>query len=62
MIKEHFPLAALVATGLPLALGDGALFIMSLSAVIASMPIAYGREVDQVVAATVAKRDDDSRR
>lgn len=62
MIKEHFPLAALVATGLPLALGDGALFIMSLSAVIASLPLAYGRDVDQVVAATVAERDDDPRR
>jgi hypothetical protein len=62
MIKEHFPLAALVATGLPLALGDGALFIMNLSAVIAALPLVFGREVDQVVAATVVERDDDPRR
>ena len=55
MIKEHFPLASLVAIGLPLALGDGALFIMSLTAVIASLPLVYGSDVDDVVQATVAR-------
>jgi hypothetical protein len=57
MIKEHFPLFALVATALPLALGDGALFIMSLVAVIGAIPLIYGPDVDQVVQATVARRD-----
>jgi hypothetical protein len=58
MIKEHFPLASLVAIGLPLALDDGALFIMALTAVIASLPLVYGRDVDQVVKATVARNED----
>jgi hypothetical protein len=61
MIKQHFPMASLVATGVPLALGDGALFIMALTAVIASLPLVYGREVDQVVRETVARREDDRR-
>lgn len=59
MIKEHFPMAALLATGLPLALGDGALFIMSLAAMIAALPLVYGRDVDQVVSTTVAPTDRD---
>jgi hypothetical protein len=59
MIKEHFPMAALLATGLPLALGDGALFIMSLAAMIAALPLVYGRDVDQVVSTTVARTDRD---
>jgi hypothetical protein len=58
MLKEHFPLASLVATGMPLALGDGALFIMSLAAVICALPLVYGPDVDQVVRATVARIDD----
>lgn len=58
MLKEHFPLASLVATGIPLALGDGALFIMSLAAVIGALPLVYGPDVDQVVRATVARIDD----
>jgi hypothetical protein len=59
MIKDHFPMAALLTTGLPLALGDGALFIMGMAAVIASLPLVYGPDVDQVVDATVARRDRD---
>jgi len=59
MLKEHFPLASLVATGIPLALGNASLFIMSLAAVIGSIPLIYGRDVDQVVRATVARIDDD---
>jgi len=46
-------------TGLPLALGDGALFIMSMAAVIVSLPLVYGGDVDQVVRATVARIDRD---
>ena len=61
MLKDHFPLAALVATGLPLALGDGALFVVSFAATIAAMPLVYGRDVDQVVQATVARIDDRDR-
>jgi len=53
MIKEHFPMGALLLTGLPLALGDGALFIMSMAAVIVSLPLVYGGDVDQVVRATL---------
>jgi hypothetical protein len=59
MIKDHFPMASLLATSLPLALGDGALFILSMAAVIASLPLVYGPEVDQVVGATVARLDHD---
>jgi hypothetical protein len=59
MIKEHFPMASLLATGLPLALGNGALFIMSMAAIIAALPLVYGRDVDQVVRATVARIDRD---
>jgi hypothetical protein len=58
MFKDHFPLAALAATGVPLALGDYALFVMSLAAALAAMPLVYGRDVDQVVQATVARVDD----
>jgi hypothetical protein len=57
MIKKHFPMASLLLTGLPLALGDGALFIMGMAAVIASFPLVYGRDVDQVVSSTVARID-----
>jgi hypothetical protein len=59
MIKEHFPMASLLATGLPLALGNGALFIMSMAAIIAALPLVYGRDVDKVVRATVARIDRD---
>jgi hypothetical protein len=59
MIKEHFPMASLLAAGLPLALGNGALFIMSMAAIIAALPLVYGRDVDQVVRATVARIDRD---
>jgi hypothetical protein len=59
MIKEHFPMGALLLTGLPLALGDGALFIMSMAAVIVSLPLVYGGDVDQVVRTTVARIDRD---
>jgi hypothetical protein len=59
MIKEHFPLASLLASGLPLALGNGSLFIMSLAAIIAALPLVYGGDVDQVVNATVARIDRD---
>jgi len=48
-----------VVDGLPLALGDGALFIMSMAAVIVSLPLVYGGDVDQVVRATVARIDRD---
>jgi hypothetical protein len=48
----------LAATGVPLALGDYALFVMSLAAALAAMPLVYGRDVDQVVQATVARVDD----
>ena len=58
MLKDHFPLAALAATGLPLALGDYALFVMSMAAALAAMPLVYGRDVDQIVQATVARIDD----
>jgi hypothetical protein len=58
MIKEHFPLAALAMTGLPLALGNGSLFVISLAAVIGTLPLVYGRDVDQVVRATVARSDE----
>jgi hypothetical protein len=57
MIKEHFPLFSVVATALPLSLGDGALFIMSLVALIGAIPLIYGPDVDQVVEAVVARRD-----
>jgi hypothetical protein len=59
MIKDHFPMASLLATGLPLALGDGSLFILSMAAVIAALPLVYGPDVDQVVGATVARLDRD---
>jgi hypothetical protein len=58
-LKEHFPLAALVATGLPLALDDGALFVLASAALICALPLVYGGDVDQVVNATVARCDDD---
>lgn len=58
MLKNHFPLAALAATGVSLALGDYALFVMSLAAALAAMPLVYGKDVDQVVQATVARVDD----
>ncbi|HTN49506.1 MAG TPA: hypothetical protein VMK32_08760 [Burkholderiaceae bacterium] len=58
MIKQHFPFAGLVAAALPLALGNGSLFIMTLAAIIGAMPLVYGRDVDQVVRATVARRND----
>jgi len=57
MMREHFPMASLLATGLPLALGNGALFIMSLAAIIAALPLVYGRDVDQIVRATIARTD-----
>ena len=59
MIKEHFPLASLLASGLPLALGNGSLFIMSMAAILAALPLVYGDDVDQVVNATVARIDRD---
>jgi len=55
MIKDHFPLASLVAAGLPLALGNGSLFILTFAAIIGALPLVYGRDVDQVVRATVAR-------
>jgi hypothetical protein len=58
MIQEHFPLAALVTTALPLAVGNGALFILCLAAMIVMLPFVYGQDVDQIVEATVARRDD----
>jgi hypothetical protein len=58
MLQEHFPLAALVTTALPLALGDGALFILSFVGMIVMLPFVYGRDVDQIVEATVARIDD----
>jgi hypothetical protein len=58
MFRDHFPLAALVTTGLPLALGDGALFILSFAGVILMLPLVYGQTVDEVVEATVARIDD----
>jgi hypothetical protein len=58
MIQEHFPLAALVTTALPLALGNGALFILSFVGMIVMLPFVYGRDVDQIVEATVARIDD----
>jgi hypothetical protein len=58
-IKQHFPLAALVATGLPLALDNGALFVVACAALICALPLVYGGDVDQVVNATVARLDDD---
>jgi hypothetical protein len=60
MIQEHFPLAALVTTALPLAMGDGALFILSFVGVILMLPFVYGREVDEIVETTVARIDDRS--
>jgi len=58
MIQENFPMAALVSTALPLALGDGALFILCFAAMIVMLPFVYGRDVDQIVEATVARSDD----
>jgi hypothetical protein len=58
MIQEHFPLAALVTTALPLALGNGALFIVSFAGIIVMLPFVYGRDVDQIVEASVARTDD----
>ena len=58
MIQEHFPLAALVTTALPLALGNGALFILAFVAMIAMLPLVYGRDVDQIVEATLTQIDD----
>jgi hypothetical protein len=58
-LKQHFPLAALVATGLPLAAGDGALFIVACAALICALPLVYGGDVEQVINATVARLDDE---
>lgn len=58
MFQEHFPLAALVTTALPFALGDGALFILCLAATIVMLPFVYGQEVDEIVETTVARIDD----
>lgn len=58
MIQEHFPMAALTTIGLPLALGDGALFILCLTAMILMLPFVYGRDVDEIVKATVDQASD----
>lgn len=58
MIQEHFPLAALTTTALPLMAGDGALFILCLTAMILMLPFVYGRDVDEIVEATFARSDD----
>jgi hypothetical protein len=39
MIKHHFPMASLLVTGLPLAAGNLSLFIISMAAVIAALPL-----------------------
>ena len=59
MIKHHFPMVSLLVTGLPLAVGNLSLCIISMAAVIAALPLVYGRDVDQVVGATVARIDRD---
>ena len=51
MFKDHFPLAALAATGVPLALGDYALFVMSLAAALAAM-----NHTDPVTKVTILPR------
>jgi hypothetical protein len=58
MIQEHFPLAALTTIGVPLMLGDGALFILCLTAMILMIPLVFGRDVDAIVEATTARSDD----
>jgi hypothetical protein len=59
MLKHHFPLLSLMATGLPLALDNAALFVVGCAALICALPLVYGDEVDQVVKATVARLDDE---
>jgi hypothetical protein len=57
MIRDHFPFAALVLTALPLAAGDGALAIVAATGLMAAVPLLYGRDVDSIVDATVARLD-----
>jgi len=58
MIREHFPLAALTTTAVPLMAGNGALFILCLTAMILMLPFVYGHDVDEIVEATLARNDD----
>jgi len=55
MIQQHFPAAAFTTVAVPLAAGDGALFILCLTAMILMIPFVYGREVDAIVEATVTR-------
>lgn len=52
LFKRHFPYAAAVLLVLPLLLGEGALFILTLALAIGLMPLAYGDEVDEIVERT----------
>ena len=55
MLRTHFPLALLAANGLSLAIGDYALCVICMAAAIAAMPLVYGRDVDEIVEATVGR-------
>jgi hypothetical protein len=57
MLKSHFPYAAAVFTGLPLAFGDGALFILALTAALALVPFVYGRDAEEIAAQVRKSRD-----
>lgn len=57
MIRDHFPFAALVLTALPLAAGDGALAIVAVAGLLTAVPLLYGRDVDSIVEAAVARQD-----
>jgi len=57
MIRDHFPFAALVLTALPLAAGDGALAIVVAAGLLTAVPLLYGRDVDSIVEAVVARPD-----
>ena len=57
MIRNHFPFAALVLTALPLAASDGALAIVAAAGLMAAVPLLYGKDVDSIVDATVARSD-----
>lgn len=57
MMREQFPFLALVSTAVPLAAGNGALAILVAAALIASLPIVFGEDVDDIVERTCARND-----
>lgn len=47
--KRHYPYAAATMIGVPMLLGDPALFVLGLALAIVLVPCAYASDVDEIV-------------